>query len=67
MINILSKTIIIQRVVEMIAKKYGMTLKDARDAFYNSKVLEALNDEETGLYGQSPLYIFSLFEIEFKK
>jgi hypothetical protein len=38
----------------------------ALDMFYGSKIAESFADDETGLYGQSALYIFSLFEEEQK-
>jgi hypothetical protein len=35
--------------------------------FYKSSTAKSLDDDETGLYGQSTLYIFSLFEDEKEK
>ena len=58
----LAKTIIIAKVTELIANKYKITLKEARDYLYQSDIIPLLDDDETGLYGESPLYIFSLFE-----
>lgn len=58
----LIKTIIINRVVEMISKTYKITLDEARDMFYRSKTSDLLDDDETGLYGESPLYVFSVFQ-----
>ena len=58
----LAKTIIITKVTELIANKYKITLKEARDYLYQSDIIPLLDDDETGLYGESPLYIFSLFE-----
>ena len=63
----LSKTILISQVVELIAKKYKISIDEARDAFYKSSVIEMLDDDETGLYGESALYLLSLFEQETKK
>ena len=64
MAHTLSKSILISQVTELIAKQYKIKIDDARDLFYQSKVLEMLNDDETGLYGESALYLFSLFQIE---
>ena len=64
MAHTLSKSILISQVTELIAKQYKIRIDDARDLFYQSKVLEMLNDDETGLYGESALYLFSLFQIE---
>lgn len=55
---------IIPEIVERIEKEYGINEREALDVFYRSIIAEALNDPETGLYGQSALYIFSLFKEE---
>ena len=64
--HILSKTILITQTIELIAKKYKLSMKEARDKFYSSKIVEMLDDDETGLYGQSALYLLSLFEDDLK-
>ena len=64
MAHTLSKSILISQVTELIAKQYKIKIDDARDLFYQSKIVEMLNDDETGLYGESALYLFSLFQIE---
>lgn len=63
----LSKTILISQVSELIAKKYQISLSEARDKFYSSRIIDLLDDDETGLYGESALYIFSLYEEECSK
>ena len=60
--HVLSKTILITETIELIAKKYRISLKEARDRFYSSQVIELLDDDETGLYSQSALYLLSLYE-----
>lgn len=60
--HVLSKTILISQTVELIAKKYKLTIEEARNKFYESKVIEMLDDDETGLYGESALYLLSLYE-----
>ena len=62
--HVLAKTILISQTIELIAKKYGVSIAEARDRFYNSKVVEMLEDDETGLYGESALYLLSLYEKE---
>lgn len=42
-----------------------MSENEALRAFYHSATAEALADDETGLYGQSPLYLFGLFMDEY--
>ncbi|MBQ3317392.1 MAG: hypothetical protein IJG69_05540 [Spirochaetales bacterium] len=60
--HVLSKTILISKVVELIAQKERIPLKDARNLLYGSDLIRLIEDDETGLYGESPLYVFSLFE-----
>ena len=60
--HILSKTILISQVIELIAKKYKLSIEEARNKFYQSEVIEMLDDDETGLYGESALYLLSLYD-----
>jgi hypothetical protein len=60
----LVKATLAVEVIKLIADKYGVSQEKAMDMFYKSKTAVSLGDEETGLYGQSALYIFSLFEEE---
>lgn len=55
---------IIPEIVRLIAEKYNLSEQEALDDFYGSETAKALNDLETGLYGQSALFIFSLFNEE---
>jgi transcriptional regulator with XRE-family HTH domain len=65
--HILSKTILIMQTVELIAKKYKLSIDEARNNFYSSKVIKMLDDDETGLYGESALYLLSLYEKELQQ
>ena len=60
--HVLSKTILISQTIELIAKKYKLSVEEARNRFYESDVVDMLDDDETGLYGQSALYLLSLYE-----
>jgi hypothetical protein len=60
--HVLSKTILISQTIELIAKKYKLSIEEARNRFYQSDVIEMLDDDETGLYGESALYLLSLYE-----
>ena len=60
--HVLSKTILISQAIELIAKKYKLSVEEARNKFYESDVIEMLDDDETGLYGESALYLLSLYE-----
>ena len=63
----IAKTILITKTIEPIAKKYGISLEEARKRLYDSEVVDLLDDDETGLYGQSALYLFSFYEDRLKK
>ena len=55
------------KTIELIANKYKLSIETARDRFYESNVPEMLDDDETGLYGSSALYLLSLYEDCLKK
>lgn len=55
---------IIPEIVRLISEKYNLSEQEALDAFYESETAKALNDPEAGLYGQSALFIFSMFNEE---
>lgn len=57
----LIRTTIIPEIVKMIAEKYHISEDLALKNFYESSTGASLSDDETGLYGQSPLYIFGLY------
>lgn len=65
--HVLSKTILISDTIELIAKKYKLSIEEARNKFYESDVVEMLDDDETGLYGSSALYLVSLYDIYLQK
>lgn len=59
-----TRALIIPDIISMIMERYGLSENEALDAFYNSTTAESLCDDETGLYGQSPLFIFGLYVAE---
>lgn len=61
----LIRATIIPDIVNMIQQRYHMSENEALDTFYRSATGGSLADDETGLYGQSPLYIFGLFAEEY--
>lgn len=42
-------------------EKYQLNQNDALEAFYSSATGASLAADDTGLYGQSPLFIFGLY------
>lgn len=56
-----TRATILPEIVRLISEKYRISEKDALDRFYTSATGASFADDETGLYGQSALYIFGLF------
>lgn len=57
----ITRATILPVIIEKIMQKYSLTENEALDAFYTSATGASFGDDETGLYGQSPNYIFGLF------
>ena len=55
---------IIQDIIEMLTVQQEMEYDEAMNKFYNSEVFEKLIDKETGLYLESPEYVYDLFKDE---
>ena len=54
----------IQDIVDMISTDQNIEYDEAMNKFYNSEVFEKLVDKETGLYLESPEYVYDLFKDE---
>ena len=63
----LAKYLLIANVVELMAKEYKIPLSDARDRLYQSDIISLIEDNERGLFGESPWYVFSLYESHLEK
>lgn len=48
----------------MITTEKSIEYDEAMNQFYNSEVFEKLQDKETGLYKESPAYVYDLFKDE---
>jgi len=48
-------------IVSLIINQYNVDEDVAIKMFYESHIGSCYSDDETGLYGQSALYVFSLF------
>ena len=57
----LIRATLIPEIVKMIAEHFGIDESEALNRFWRSGVGANFADDETGLYGQSPLYIYGLF------
>ena len=53
-----------QTIIKLIVEKYQVNEDTALKMFYESHIGAAYADDETGLYGQSANYVFSLFNEE---
>jgi len=60
----LIRATVIPDIISLIMEEYHLDQNDALDAFYSSATGASLSDDDTGLYGQSSLYIFGLYEQE---
>ncbi len=56
-----TRATILPVIIGLIAEKYHMAEDEALRVFYGSATGASFADDETGLYGQSPNYIFGLF------
>lgn len=54
----------VERMVELLQEERGMSLLAAFDCVYNSRIYKKLADTDTGLYIQSPEYIYDYLEEE---
>lgn len=52
---------LLPEIVRLISERYGCSAEEAMDRFYASVTGANFSDEETGLYGQSALYIYGLY------
>lgn len=50
--------------IQILMEKYGYTLEKAMDTLYNSETFTRLQDANTGLYYQSPGYVYSFLNSE---
>ncbi|MCM1102811.1 MAG: hypothetical protein NC409_01795 [Clostridium sp.] len=55
------RAVILPDIIRMICDRFQWTEEEALDRFYLSATGANFSDDETGLYGQSALYIFGLF------
>ncbi len=51
----------------MLIGEYNISLAEALDILYNSETYEKLQDPTTGLYFQSPVYVFDFLQRELRQ
>ena len=57
----LIRSTIIPVIIKIISDYYGIPVQKAFEQFYTSNTAKCLADDDTGLYGQSPLFLASMF------
>jgi len=55
------KSILTSKVIQIIAEKEGLGLKESFSKFYSSSIAEKLENKKTGLYLESPAYLYELY------
>lgn len=50
---------IVKDMISRLMEERGLSMQDAFDKVYNSRLFEKLNDPKTGLYFQSSGYVYS--------
>ena len=56
----------VDRLTEWLVEDYEMSIATAMQFLYNSDTYQKLINPETGLYAQSPSYVFELLDQEYK-
>ena len=63
----LVRATVLPNIINLIMKKHSVSEDKALKMFYNSVAGANYADDETGLYSQSALYIFDMFNHEIYK
>ena len=51
-------------VIQLLVSEDGMTIETAMDTLYRSRTFRALERPETGLYYESPVYVYDMLKKE---
>lgn len=58
---------IVKDLIARLMDEHGLTMQEAFDLVYNSRLFEKLSDPKTGLYFQSSGYVYSYLQEEMEK
>ncbi|MBO5538047.1 MAG: hypothetical protein J5965_11895 [Aeriscardovia sp.] len=58
---------IVKELIARLMDEHDLTMQQAFDAVYTSRLFEKLSDPKTGLYFQSSGYVYSFLENELNK
>ena len=61
------KADIVKDMISRLMEEHDFSMQEAFDAVYNSLLFEKLNNPKTGLYFQSPGYVYSYLKDELFK
>ena len=53
--------------IAMLMDTYGVSLDEAADQLYNSRTYSLLENEDSGLYYQSAVYVFDMLQEELEQ
>ncbi len=57
----LVRATVLPEIIRLIANHEGCSEEEALSRFYTSTTGSLYSDDDSGLYGQSPLFVFSLY------
>lgn len=57
----------LSELVTLIMERWHYSINEALETVYNSETFARLNDKNTGLYYQSPGYVYSFLDNELKE
>ena len=60
--HLITNSLLIHNIIETLVSERGLSFKHARDKLYNSNLIDLIDDDETGLYGESPLYALNFLK-----
>lgn len=58
------KECVISGVIELIIEERGLSIEEAMQLFYTSATFAKLDNEQTKLYTQSPVYVYDMLTAE---
>lgn len=59
------KNRIVDQITLFLMRDFNLSMSDALDVVYNSDLYNALIDDETGLYLESPSYVYEFMRREY--
>ncbi|MBO4667471.1 MAG: hypothetical protein J5666_05025 [Bacilli bacterium] len=57
-----AKLLLKKYVIDLISKEESISIIEAKEKLKSSGISALIDDDETGLYDESPLYVFSIYQ-----